>query len=339
VVAYEYVSIILVEADKAEVVGTQNIAQNYQGVRGSKGKIFPIKDNRYLQQMFQTCESIIIPELEQAPAWIAESEATALGALLGAPIVVEDEVIGFLCVFNTNKEFFTPLHAQQLITFANQAGLAINNARLYEQAQSAAILRERQRMAQELHDSVNQDLFAASTYADLLPRAITRKPQVVAKYATDISRLIRRAVDQMRMILIELHPDTLTTTGLEVLIQQLCNVFRRQTGLPLELSTSNSNTILEEKIQITIYRITQEALHNIDRHAKAACVKVSLHITAAELALTIEDDGCGFDQNAITDVQFGVSGMQERAHSIGADLLIESEPGYGTKIKLRKKIS
>lgn len=339
VVAYEYVSILLVEADRAEVVGTQNIAQDQPAKGVVHGKKFSIKENRYLHHMFQTHESIIVPEIEQAPAWITSSESDTLGAFLGAPIIVEDEVIGFLCVFNIHREFFTPLHAQQLITFANQAGLAINNARLYEQAQSAAILRERQRMAQELHDSVNQDLFAASTYADLLPKAITRKPEVLSQYAVDISTLIRRAVDQMRMILIELHPDTLTTTGLEILIQQLCNVFSRQTGISLDIICSNSKIILEEKVQIALYRIAQETLHNIDKHAAADHVKVTLQLSNKKLLLEVEDNGVGFDHQAINELHFGINSMQERARSIDAKLSIDSKIGHGTAIKLRKKLT
>lgn len=336
VVTYEYVSILLVELDRAEVVGTQSIAQKQAPAEDIRGKTFAIQDNRYLRYMFDTRESIIVPEIEQAPAWVAEPDKHSLGAFLGAPIVVEGAVIGFLCVFNTHKEFFTPLHAQQLITFANQVGIAINNARLYEQAQSAAILRERQRMAQELHDSVNQDLFAASTYADLLPKAIHKKPQLVAQYAHDISKLIRGAVDQMRMILIELHPDSLTTTGLEVLIQQLCNVFSRQTELSLNLNSSNSKIILEEKVQIAIYRIAQEALHNISKHAQATQINVTLRLSKEELFLMIEDNGLGFNQEAISDLQFGISGMCERAQSINANLQIDSKIGAGTKITLRK---
>jgi signal transduction histidine kinase len=246
-------------------------------------------------------------------------------------------VIGFLCVFSSKKEFFTPLHAQQLITFANQAGIAINNARLYEEAQSAAILRERQRMAQELHDAVNQDLFAASTYANLLPKAIQQKPETVAQYAEKISTLIRGAVDQMRMILIELHPDTLTHTGLEMLIQQLCIVFSRQNGIPVDFK-SNTQIILDEKAQIAVYRITHEGLHNIAKHAQATQVKVSLLRVHHLLSLTIKDDGVGFDSSTIKEAQFGIGNMRERARSIDADFCIKSEIGQGTKILLRTKI-
>jgi signal transduction histidine kinase len=333
VVAYEYVSILLVDSDEAEVVGIQNGLEYHKNIRKPKDKRILIQDDEHLYRMFRSHESIIVPRLPRTPDWMSMAKAAAF---LGSPIRVDNEVIGFLCVFNSSEGFFTPLHAQQLITFANQAGIAINNARLYEQAQSAAVLQERQRMAQELHDAVNQNLFAASTFADLLPRAISHKPQAVARYASEISKLIRSAVDQMRMILIELRPDTLTTTGLDILLQQLCDVFSQQTGIQVDFNT-NIKMILEEPVQMAIYRVTQEALHNIYKHANATQVKVMLQTTRKTLSLTIEDNGSGFDQLAIIEVQFGIRGMRERARNIQADLLVESEIGGGTKIKLRKK--
>jgi PAS domain S-box-containing protein len=336
VVAYEHVSILLVDGDEAEVVGVKNGRKSHQNVKEHPRKRFLIRDNEHLRYMFCHHESFIVPELKQLPVWMDAAMNGEGGAFLGSPIIVDEKVIGFLCVFNSKKEFFTPLHAQQLITFANQAGIAINNARLYEQAQSVAVLRERQRMAQELHDAVNQDLFAASAFADLLPRAIAQKPHAVAQYAAKISELIRGAVDQIRMILIELHPDTLTTTRLDILLQQLCDVFRRQTGIPVQFS-ANTSIILEEQAQIAVYRIAQEALHNIYKHANATQVKVALRQINSYLTLTIEDNGSGFDQDTIMEIQFGVRGMRERAESINADLQIESKTGFGTKIRLRTK--
>jgi signal transduction histidine kinase len=337
VVAYEYVGILLVVGDKAEVVGMQNGTKHSQKMKELAGIRFSIHADEHLRYMFQSHASCIIPELKRLPDWIDASVMKSGGAFLGSPVILDNEVIGFLCVFNSKKEFFTPLHAQQLITFANQAGIAINNARLYEQAQSAAVLRERQRMAQELHDAVTQDLFAASTFADLLPRAIVQKPHAITQYAAKISELIRRAVEQMRMILIELHPDTLTTTRLEILLQQLCDIFSRQTGIPVQFQ-SNTKIILEEQAQIAAYRIAQEALHNINKHAGATQVTVALHHTDQYLTLTIQDNGSGFNQDAIMEIQFGVRGMRERAETIHADLSIESKTGLGTKIRLRKKI-
>jgi signal transduction histidine kinase len=337
VVAYEYVCILFVhvETGEAEVVGVQNGVRH--AIHERKGQRFSIRDNEHLWQMYSSRESVIASELERPPVWmIASSEAVA-GAFLGSPIIVDGKVIGFLCVFNSKKEFFAPLHAQQLITFANQAGIALNNARLYEQAQSAAVLRERQRMAQELHDAVNQDLFAASAYADLLPKAILQKPDSVPDYAAKIGQLTRGAVDQMRMILIELQSDTVTSTRLDILLQQVCDIFSRRMGIPVRLRSKNIY-MLEEQTQIAVYRIAQEALHNAHKHAGARSVKVALTITNSILAFSIEDDGAGFDPETSMLMHFGLRGMYQRAQSIGAELEIVSKKGRGTKIRLRKTL-
>jgi PAS domain S-box-containing protein len=338
VVAYDYVSIMLVEGYHAEVVAFQTRQPHCVSVNLAGSARFAIQDNKYLDLVYSNRDCIIVPEIAHPPAWMMSASPAMPGSFLGAPIIVGDVVIGFLGIFNCQKEFFTPLHAQQLITFANQAGIAINNARLYEQAQSAAILRERQRMAQELHDSVNQDLFAASTYADLLPKAIASKPEVVAQYTTEISRLVHSVVAQMRMILIELHPDTLTTTELQILIKQLCNAFTKRSGVSVEFTT-NDAAILGQNDQIAIYRIAQESLHNINKHANANNVTVHLVLSEPYLELIVTDDGTGFDLDAIEEVHFGINSMRERAKSIDAAFSIQTEPGKGTQIILRKGYS
>ncbi len=332
VVAYDFVTLMLIDArGQAEVVG---VAARPADPGDLHGRRFPIAG--HLQTLYQRRESLIVPTVDNPPDWMTARKLEEAGSFLGAPIVVEEEVIGFFGVFITEVEYFTPLHAQQLTTFASQAGIAIQNARLYEQAASAAVLRERQRMAQELHDSVNQNLFAASTYADLLPRAIRQKPEAVPRYAADISRLVRSAVAQMRIILIELHPDALIKTDLGVLIRQLCNAFSGHTGTPVEFHT-DGKIILPPDDQIAVYRIAQEALHNIDKHADAADVSVYLARSDDELCLHIADNGVGFDDRTMSDVQFGVRGMRQRAEAIGATLDIDSTPGHGTQITLRKK--
>jgi PAS domain S-box-containing protein len=337
VVAYDYVNIMLLDGDRAEIAGIQFRDGYEEDVTHPQNRRFHIRHSDYLRTMYDTQESLIVRAVDNPPVWMAPPglSPSPSGSFLGAPVVVEDEVIGFLGVFNTTREFFTPLHARHLVTFANQAGSAIKNARLYEQAATVAVLKERQRMAQELHDSVNQNLFAASTYADLLPRALNSKPEAVARYAADISRLVRGAVAQMRMILIELHPDTLTKTELSILIKQQCDAFSSHTGIAVNFSGSQQATIARDD-QIALYRIAQEALHNIDRHANATQVDVHLAITDTALELHIADNGTGFDMASVTDVQFGVRNMHDRTASIGAAITIDSQPGTGTRITLRK---
>lgn len=338
VVAYNFVTIMLVDGSIAEIVGRQNLEPHRLRVDLENRDALVIADHPHLQAMAQSRDCIIVPQVQNPPQWMTDLPTGPAGSFLGAPIIVDDDVIGFLNVFILQLDFFTRLHAQQLMTFANQAGIALNNAQLYQQAQSAAILRERQRVAQELHDSVNQELFAARTYADLLPRAIKHKPQAVQRYANEISRLIRGAVAQMRMILIELHPDTLTKTRLDVLLKQLCTTFEDRVGVGISFQ-STGQVLLDEAAQVAFYRIAQEALHNVEKHAQATNVLVSLAYTEDTIQMMITDDGVGFDLTNIGEIQFGVRGMHERAQAIGAQLSLTTDINQGTQIELRKVLN
>lgn len=334
VVSYDYVNIMLVEGKHAVVAGVQHRGDT-PPTTPLRDAQFLIADHPYLQTLYTTQESLIVSELKTVPHWMAPDDTLCCGAFLGTPIVVEDTVIGFVAVFNQHAEYFTPLHAQQLLTFANQAGIALKNARLYTQSQHVAVLRERQRMAQELHDSVNQHLFAASTYAELLPKALERQPDVVSQYARDIRHLIQSALAQMRMILIELHPDALVKTSLAVILKQLCEAFTRQTGITVDFRANVQAQLVAEE-QIAVYRIAQESLHNIEKHAQATQVYVHVQVDAGGLSLYIADDGVGFHRDGITELQFGVKGIEERAHGIGATITIDSIIDKGTEIRLSK---
>lgn len=339
VVAYDYVNIMLVEGYTAEIVASLSKTPYSIRVNLQDRLRFSIHQEEHLNHMFHERDYMILPDISEPPSWMTAS-ITQLnsGSFLGTTIEAEDAVIGFISIFNTQQDFFTPLHARQITTFANHIGIAILNARLYEQSQLAAILSERQRVAQELHDSVNQDLFAARTYSDLLIKAIENKPELVARYAKDISQLIRGTVEQMRMILIELHPDTLTRMPVSQLIRQLIQSFNKRTNIHVDFS-SNTQIILEETQQIAVYRIVQEALHNIEKHASATMVSVSIIKKTDSFILTVSDNGIGFNLDSVTEFQFGIRNMKDRARSINAEIRIDSQHGQGTRITFRKDSS
>ncbi len=336
VVAYDFVNILLIDGHMAEVVGSQSRLPYRIDVQLYDRPKFSIYNNIHLNFIYTEKDCIIVPDIVHPPKWMMSSTTKyESGSFLGAPIVVEDKVIGFLGIFNSQKGFFTPLHARHLTTFANQVGITIVNARLYEQSQTAATLRERQRVARDLHDSVNQELFAARTYADLLIKAIETKPETAKRFAGDISKLIRGAVEQMRMILIELQPDTLTGTDLILLIQQLVKTFNYRTAVPVNFQASGQ-VILAPLEQIAVYRIMQEALHNIEKHASAENVSITIQYDNTHFKFEISDDGVGFEQQHLSEIQFGIRGMQERSSNIQADLKIISAPGQGTSIIFSK---
>jgi len=202
-----------------------------------------------------------------------------------------------------------------------------------EQARQVAVLEERQRVARELHDSVNQTLFAASTLSDLMTMAIDRKPEKVSQYALDIQQLIRGATSEMRLILMELYPHALVETDLNISIQHLCTAFTGASGVPVTF-TPTSQIHLEAERQVAFYRIAQEALQNINKHAEANEVNVSLNRDNRQLVMTIVDDGLGFDMDQTLTNHFGLMNMGKRAMMNGLKLSLNSALGEGTKVKL-----
>ena len=207
-----------------------------------------------------------------------------------------------------------------------------------EQAQKVAILEERQRLARELHDSVSQTLFAARMMADLLPRAIEKKPEKVLEYSSSIQQLIHGATAEMRLVLLELYPDALIETDLGTVIKHLCDAYVGSTGTALDFFAT-SQIHLEKEAQMAFYRITQEALHNISKHTQATQVTVKLTNSNDAIKLFIQDNGSGFDSDNIPPDHFGLKNMEDRAKSIEAQLDIMSTKNFGTTITLIRTIA
>lgn len=209
---------------------------------------------------------------------------------------------------------------------------------LTEQAQQVAILAERQRIARELHDSVNQTLFAARMLADLLPRAIDKKPEKIPEYAQNIQQLIHETSAEIRLMLLELYPDALTQTDLGSLIKQLCDAHLGSTKTIIAFSATPL-IYLEREEQLAFYRIAQEALHNVYKHTQATKITVELISNHDGVKLTIQDNGTGFDPKNISGEHFGLNNMTQRAKDIGAILHIDSKINLGTKITATRKTS
>ncbi len=203
----------------------------------------------------------------------------------------------------------------------------------YKQVQHVAVLEERQRLARELHDSVSQTLFAARMLAELLPRAIDKKPEKVMDYAINIQQLINGTTAEMRLVLLELYPDALMDTDLGTVIKHLCDAFMGSTSILVDFFAT-SQIHLDNDAQLAFYRIAQEALQNISKHTAATSVTVNLTKNNNIVKLLIQDNGMGFDTNHTPSDHFGLKNMHDRAESIKANLDIHSEINCGTTITL-----
>ncbi len=274
---------------------------------------------RYLRSLLKDQAGIL---LEGVQSW------------MWVPLAIKGSVIGAIGVAHARRNYFTDHHANLALTVANQAAITMVNAELYENAQALAALQERQRLARNLHDAVNQSLFSAGLIAEVLPRLWERDPDEGRQSLEDLRRLTRGAQADMRLLLAELLPSTLTDAELGDLLRLLGNALAGRTNIPINVSVIGEGRIPAD-IQVGLYRLCQEGLNNIARHAGASQVDIQLDYEHDAVELRIRDDGRGFDPAKTPPGHYGLSMMRERAAAMGAKLSISSQPGRGTEIVIR----
>ncbi|HET9907753.1 MAG TPA: PAS domain S-box protein [Anaerolineales bacterium] len=305
----------------------------------------PLQAPETLAALFNVNKPIRIAEV-----WNDNPQARLLRALLDdeaavlldgmhswmwVPLAVKGRIIGGVGVAHETKNYFTPHHADLALSVANQAAITMVNAELYKDAQTLAVLEERQNLARNLHDAINQSLFSAGLIAEVLPRLWEREPEEARRALEDLRRLTRGALAEMRSLLVELRPSALTDTDLGDLLRLLGNAFTGRTNIPVSVKVKGDGS-LPAKVQVVFYRICQEALNNIAKHAKASQVEIDVQHEPDSLELSIRDDGRGFDTAPqIPSGHYGLSMMRERAETVGALLTLTSQPGHGTELMIR----
>ncbi len=256
-----------------------------------------------------------------------------IGTVVGVPLIARDEVLGVLNLAARRQLIITAEERSLLASVGRQAGLAVENARLYERAEAAAAAAERNRLAGELHDAVSQTLFSASMIADVLPRLWERDPEEARRRLEDIRRLTRGAMAEMRTLLWELRPSALLEAGLDELLGQLSKIAAGRASLKVALDAQPIFSPPDD-VKVALYRIAQEALNNVVKHAEASHVAVSIHASQGGLEMHILDDGRGFAPEDVPGGHLGLTIMHERAQSIGAELSVASELGVGTDVRV-----
>jgi PAS domain S-box-containing protein len=207
---------------------------------------------------------------------------------------------------------------------------------LREKAVQLAAMRERERLARDLHDAVTQTLFSVNLIAGALPSIWERDAQEGRQRLAELSRMTRGALAEMRGLLLELRPTALVDVELGELLSQLAESIGNRSGLPVTVKVEGECPALPE-LKVALYRVTQEALNNVARHASASRARVNLCCCAGRVTLSIVDDGCGFDTAKVSPEHMGLGIMRERAEVAGAVLQIETRPGKGTRVALEWK--
>jgi signal transduction histidine kinase len=282
-------------------------------------------------------EPLMIPDVSKDPryVWLRRSRTRSE---LAVPILVKGQVIGVFDVQSDRLNAFDDTDLAVLQALAHQVGAAIENVQLYEQGQRAAVMEERSRLARDLHDAVTQTLFSASLIAEAVPASWEMDQQEGRQLLRELQQLTRGALAEMRTLLLELRPAALVETGLSDLLHQLTEAAAGRAGVPVSVAVSG-DCVLPPDVHVAVYRISQEALNNVVKHARASQVELSLHCaapdgTGREVELHIRDDGRGFDPEGIAPDHLGLGIMRERAETIGARLQIETAVGGGTHVSL-----
>ena len=205
---------------------------------------------------------------------------------------------------------------------------------LSEQAQKLAALQERQRLARELHDSVYQALYGINLGTHTAREALDSDPGEAIASLEYVIALTEAGLAEMRALIFELRPEFLATEGVVAALAKQVAVLRTRYKLSVDAQLGEEPTLsLEDKH--ALYRISQEALHNIVKHACASTVTLRLARQDGELILEVSDDGKGFDPTEPFPGHLGLHSIQERGAQLGGTCSIESAPSQGTRLRVR----
>jgi signal transduction histidine kinase len=289
--------------------------------------------------------ALIVPDVKSAdaPEWHAmmKNAGLSLTSAMGAPLMVEGKPIGVVVVASKLERKFTQDDLDLLRIVADRVAPSIERSRLIENVRAARERLEslsrrlltvqeeqRRRVAIELHDELGQILTAVKLDLQSTPARVA-----------DAVETVGRAMQTVRDLALELRPAMLDDLGLAAALRWYADRFAQQSGLQMHINIDEISGLTFD-VTTSCFRVAQEALTNVIRHASAKNVWLDLHRTPSALELTVRDDGAGFDVEAAqTDAAHGASvglaGMQERASLIGGSIEIHSTPGKGTEVRAR----
>jgi signal transduction histidine kinase len=243
-----------------------------------------------------------------------------LDAFLAVPIVFRGDVVAAFYLANKDGGF-TPDDERLVRDLAAHAAVLIEHARLYEASRELSVLEERNRLARELHDALTQSLFGL-------------RLRLEAGDVTGAGSVLEEVFAELRSLVFQLRPPALELEGLLLSLTKHLDVVGRTHGLEVAFAPGSIEPI-DPDVEQAVFRIAQEAVTNVVRHAAATRVEVRLDRSDDRVTLEVQDDGRGFDPlgRAVSARRLGLVSMRERAEQIGGTFAIESEPGRGTLVR------
>ncbi|NOZ71240.1 MAG: GAF domain-containing protein [Chloroflexi bacterium] len=280
-------------------------------------------------------EPLMVSDLANEIDYLKAVPPALLHSYLGVPIRAKGRVLGVFSFLGKAGREFRPEKVALLTSIAEQVGVAVENARLYQQAGDLAVVAERQRLARDLHDSVTQSLYSLTLFAETGRRLIHRRELDAAeRYLQRLSETAQYALKEMRLLVYELRPLALERDGLLQTLQKRLDGVERRAGVKAYL-IADAGIELPLAVERELYHIIQEALNNALKHAAATTVVVEIVTSLTQVHAKIIDDGVGFVYSEVVDQGgMGLVSMQERATKLGGTIGIISEPKEGTSISV-----
>ncbi len=263
------------------------------------------------------------------------------GSAAALPLHAQDELVGVLVVLRQAESGpFDRDETDLLDLFANLVAAALQKVRLLARSEELGILKERTRIATEMHDSVGGDLAAILVKAQLARTYLETDPTRAAAEMDWIVSALQGSVVQLRRVLHALRPVELEQQGFLSAIRRLVEVQATQYGIPVTLDVSESFPRLGPRVEGLLYRAVSECLNNIRKHAGPASARMSLRVEGQQVMLMVVDNGRGFDLALADRSQgMGLRTLAENVQAVGGRLEIDSAPGKGTRIAITLPIS
>jgi len=287
----------------------------------------------------QTGELVSSPDLSAEPRLSrAACRDERFGSMISIPLKSRDRVLGILTIYAKRPHRFSEMDRELLALVGHQIGVAVENAQLYARTRELAVLEERGLIAQEIHDGIAQSLAYLNLETKRLEELLATKNKKQALSQLDhIREVIKDTYEDVRELLVDFRTKFKEGEGLVEVLSRYIKDFGQRTGIQADLVNSDSALALSSAAQVQVFRMTQEALSNVQKHASAQRVTVSLSATSALLEIKIQDDGRGFDTQELSskvNLHLGLEIMRERAANLYGDLRLESQPGRGTTLHI-----
>ena len=277
--------------------------------------------------ILETSVPYITPDIQKDAA-VAHVVGDQFHSYAGLRIHAQGHTLGILGIFRKNERIFSEGDTALLASVADQIGTAVENAQLRRENERLLVLDERNRLARELHDAVNQSLYSLTLFAEVNQRyARLGDLENVAAYAQRIGETAEKSLREMRLLLHNLRPSILQNVGLVSAVQQRLDAVEKRAGIATKL-VANDTITLPPHVEESLFHIAEEALNNSLKHAGATAVTVTIKQSQNQVSLIIQDNGCGFDITNLADSGgMGLATMQERTKLLGGDIEVNSRSG------------